>query len=87
VATGKLVREVKAHVGEAHAVAFSPDGKRLISGGADKVALVWDVESGMIVQRLAGHTGLVTCAAFLAGGRQAVTGGYDRTLRLWNVWR
>ena len=58
---------------------------RLLSGGHDKAAVVWDVESGKAVQKLAGHTDLVTCAAFLPGGRQAVTSSYDKTLRLWNV--
>lgn len=77
-----------------HAVAVSPDGKRvascdagrrLVSGGADKTARVWDVESGKEIQRFGEHTDAVTCAAFMPGGRQALTGYHDRTLRFWRV--
>ena len=55
--------------------------------GADKAAVVWDIESGKAVQKLEGHTDVVTCAAFRPGGRQAITSSYDKTLRLWTVRR
>ena len=86
-ATGKLIKEFEGHAGGVHTVAYSPDGRRLLSGGADKTAVVWDIESGKAVQRLQGHAEVITCAAFLPGGRQAVTSSYDKTLRLWNVRR
>src|SRR5437588_473831 len=43
VATGKQLGSLEGHRGEVTAVAFSPDGTRLVSGGADNAALVWDV--------------------------------------------
>jgi WD40 repeat protein len=68
-------------------VAFSRDGKRLLSGGFDHTARVWDIESGKEVQRLEGHGHWLTCVAFLPDGRRAVTASYDRLLKLWKLRR
>jgi len=45
-ATGKLELRLTGHTDGVHAVAFSPDGKLLVSGGSDGVAKVWDTTSG-----------------------------------------
>ena len=37
---------VKGHLSSVLSVAFSPDGKKVVSGGADKRAKIWDVETG-----------------------------------------
>jgi WD40 repeat protein len=42
-ATGEMIRKWKAHDGFVCALAFSPDGGRLLSGGADSTALLWHV--------------------------------------------
>lgn len=39
--------------------AWSPDGKLVTAGSADRAVCVWDAESGEIVHRLGGHTGSV----------------------------
>jgi WD40 repeat protein len=43
VATGREIHRWQGHRNRVHALAFSPDGKRLVSGSADTTALVWDV--------------------------------------------
>jgi WD40 repeat protein len=65
-------------------LAFSPDGERLLSAGADGAGRVWDLASGEEVLTLEGHSGSVEAAAFGPDGTIA-TGGSDGTLRLWDA--
>jgi WD40 repeat protein/tRNA A-37 threonylcarbamoyl transferase component Bud32 len=67
------------------ALAFAPDGKRLLSGSADGKALLWDLATGQ-AQPLDGHNGLgVTGAAFAADGKAALTCGGDGLVLVWDV--
>lgn len=82
------VLHVLEHGGEyVHAVAFSPDGKYLATGGNDAQSFVqiWDVESGKRVRTFAGHGDAVVSVAFSSDGRRLLTASYDKTARLWNV--
>src|SRR5207237_1014644 len=45
VETGKRLNSVEAHEGHLVALAFSSDGKRLVSSGYDPGLRVWDVEA------------------------------------------
>jgi WD40 repeat protein/tRNA A-37 threonylcarbamoyl transferase component Bud32 len=51
------------------AAAFSADGKRLVSGGDDRLQ-VWDARSGQEVQTLDLHPGIVPSLSFSPGGRR-----------------
>jgi WD40 repeat protein len=84
-ASGKLVALLKGHTNVVNRLAFSPDGKQLISGSADKSAIIWDVEGRTLLHRLQGHTDDISTVAFTPDGARAVTGGDDTTLRLWRV--
>jgi WD40 repeat protein len=46
-----------------HAVAFSPDGQRLATGGFDNVLRIFDVASGKMLHELHGHQAGVTSLA------------------------
>ena len=46
--TSKKTKErltLKGHSESVHSVSFSPDGKRIVSGGSDKTIKVWDISS------------------------------------------
>lgn len=68
------------------AMAFSPDGRLLATGGLDKRLKLWQVRTGTLVCDLAAESGLA-CAAFSPDGRLLATGSNDKMLRLWGVPR
>ncbi len=74
-----------AHNDTVYAVAFSPDGRRLASGGADKLAKIFDVASGQLLRRLEGHTNYVLGIAWHSNGTTVATSGADRTVKIWNA--
>ena len=75
----------RGHSGDVLAVAFSPDSKILVTGGADRLAKLWDVATGSVRADLAGHAGKVLCVAVSPDGKLAATGGDDRVIRLWST--
>ena len=44
--TGKRVRTLKGHRGPVTSVAYSPDGKWIVTGGLDRTVRLWDSETG-----------------------------------------
>jgi WD40 repeat protein len=86
-ATGKPIGQpLTGHLSAVFGVAYSPDGKRMVSGSNDTTVRIWDVETGQAIgQPLTGHALLVCGVAFSPDGRRIVTGGYDGTVRMWDA--
>jgi WD40 repeat protein/serine/threonine protein kinase len=72
------------HRGSVTAVAFAPGGQRLVTGGMDGTARVWDATSGRELLCLRGHRSRATAVAFAPDGQWLVTGGTDGTARVWD---
>lgn len=70
-----------ARAGPVHGIAWLPDGKRLLSVGADGAVRLWDAETGAEQRKLTSHRGPALAVAVSPDGTRAVSGGVDRTLR------
>ncbi len=73
-----------AHTLSITSVAFSPDGKYILTGSSDKTAKLWTLD-GQEVRTFAGHSNAVSSVAFSPDGRQVLTGGEDDKARLWTL--
>jgi eukaryotic-like serine/threonine-protein kinase len=69
------------------AVAFSPDGKTIVTGCADHAARLWDAATGRPIGPPLDHmTGAaVVSVAFSPDGKTVLTGSHDKTARLWDA--
>lgn len=68
-----------------YAMEFSPDGRFLATGGADRLVRVWSVETGELAVTFVGHVDPVKSLAFSPDGRTLATGGNDNVVKLWSV--
>lgn len=79
-----LVREIVGHSAPVTSLAFSPDGRKLLTTSVDMTAKVWDVDTGNWLITLSGHTDIVAKGICSPDGAWFVTAGYDRTIRFWD---
>jgi WD40 repeat protein len=77
----------RAHVpGPFLTMAFSPDGRRLATGGENNTVKIWDVPTGHALLTLPGHIGDVYTVAFTPDdeGRWVASAGEDSTVKVWD---
>jgi sterol desaturase/sphingolipid hydroxylase (fatty acid hydroxylase superfamily) len=78
-------RSLIGHKGAVLSVAMTPDGRRIVSGGADGTVRVWDRATGQETTTLTGHVDAVRGVAIRADGERIISGGEDGTVRMWDV--
>jgi WD40 repeat protein len=76
---------VDGHQDRVTALAFSPDGTRVVTASDDATARIWDSASGASIAVLRGHKGPLTAAAFSPDGTRVVTASDDKTSRIWDA--
>ena len=64
---------------------ISPDGGRVLSGGADRMVILWNRTTGGVIRKFGPAGGRILSARFSPDGRRALTAGEDRIIRLWDL--
>ena len=82
---GTRLNVIKGHEGNAFTIQMSPDGIYALSGGVDRVVILWDVLTGQAVHRLYGHKDAVCSIDVHPSGHYAVSGSQDKTIRIWDL--
>jgi WD40 repeat protein len=84
IATGEVSKRFKHSKNYVTDVAFSTDGKWVLTGSEDKNAYLWDVSTGRNVRQFK-HKESVKSVAFSPNGRHVLTGMFQRGISLWDA--
>lgn len=80
-----LRRVLRHHRGEVWALAWSPDGRIIASGGRDRLVRLCPWQSEAELAPLVGHGECVTALRWSPDGRTVASAGYDAALHLWTA--
>ncbi len=85
VSPGGQLRTLEGHAARVRAVAFTIDGKRLLSCGDDRTVRLWDPHTGELLQTLTPHKNLITNLIVSSNGKTMATCSFDKTIKIWDV--
>ena len=81
----KLEQTIENHADWVFGLAFSPDGKHLLTCSRDKTAKVWDLTTKESVLTFPDHQNPVYSVAIKSDGKIGISVGEDNQVRLWNA--
>ncbi|MEM9488503.1 MAG: pentapeptide repeat-containing protein, partial [Myxococcota bacterium] len=73
------------HQGSITAIAWSPNGSRIVSGGSDSTVRLWDARSHAQLACLRGHHSAVLVVEWSPDGERLLSASTDRTVRVWDA--
>jgi tetratricopeptide (TPR) repeat protein len=84
-ASGRPIGPPLRHHGWVHSVAFSPDGKTILTGSSDRTARLWDAATGEPIGMPMTHEDEIWSVAFSPDSKSVLTGSWDATARVWDA--
>ena len=85
VQNGQLLRTITEHTDTVLSVAYSPDGRNLVSADWDGHIRIWDVATGALLKTIEGHKKGVPSLFYSSDGTTLISGSWDNTIRIWDV--
>ncbi|MCM2268123.1 MAG: WD40 repeat domain-containing protein [Elusimicrobiales bacterium] len=79
------IKTLAGHSDGVLALAFSPCGKFLATGGEDNTIRLWSVPDGLEIQTIKAHEGDVRAVAFDPDGDVFASGSWDKTVKIWRT--
>jgi WD40 repeat protein len=83
--TGIEVMTFAGHKDFVKSCAFSPDGRRIVSGSFDGMIKIWNAETGEEIHTLRGHKTSVNAVIVTPDGKHFVSGSSDYNLKVWDM--
>jgi WD40 repeat protein len=76
---------IRAHQSRVNSIAISSDNTIFATGGFDRVAKIWSVESLKCLHTLSGHLSCINSLVFSKNNEYLFTASADGTIRVWNT--
>lgn len=83
------IRTLDRHSQRVTSLAFSPDGKTLVSGSWDRTVKVWNLDTGSEISRSEvsslKYNYEVNSVAFSPDSKTLASGSGDKTIKIWDI--
>lgn len=77
--------DLNGHTAPVNSVAFSPDGKRVVTASVDKTVKVWDATMGKEIVTLEGHSKSVESVCFSPNGKRIISTSREVPAKIWDA--
>ncbi|WP_179067326.1 WD40 repeat domain-containing protein [Nostoc sp. C052] len=71
------------HTSDINWVAISPDGQKMISAGADKIIMLWDIKAGKYLGKLSKHSTTIYALAIHPNGESFFSADGNGCIKIW----
>ena len=79
------VGTLDGHGDAVYSVAWTPDGKGIVTAGFDNTVRLWDAATRKEIKAFKGHEGLVLSVAVSPDGKPILSGSLDKTAKAWDM--
>jgi len=81
----QLIFTLKGHTAVVNSLAFSPDGKKLVSGSSDRTINLWELTNQRRLYIFFGAQDGISAVSFSPDSKQITASSFDRSITSWKV--